>query len=117
MPWRTYSAIGRWRTTEHGLPLDGSGAFPDGSTFTNPAEFRTLLMGQSEEFVKTLTTKMLTYALGRGVTYFDMPAVRGIMRKSAAKQQQWSALILAIVESMPFQMNRAAGSTTATVAP
>jgi hypothetical protein len=112
-----YSAIGRWRTTEHGLPLDGSGAFPDGSTFTNPAEFRTLLMGQSEEFVKTLTTKMLTYALGRGVTYFDMPAVRGIMRKSAAKQQQWSALILAIVESMPFQMNRAAGSTTATVAP
>ena len=110
-----YSAIGRWRTTEHGLPVDGSGAFPDGSKFTNPAEFRTLLMGQREEFVKTLTTKMLTYALGRGVHYYDMPAVRAIMRESTAKQQQWSALILAIVKSMPFQMNRAAGPAAAAI--
>jgi hypothetical protein len=110
-----FSAIGRWRTTEHGLAVDGSGAFPDGAKFTNPAEFRTLLMGQSDEFMKTLTTKMLTYALGRGVTPFDMPSVRAIIRESGPKRQ-WSALILAIVKSMPFQMNRTTGHANTAVA-
>lgn len=111
-----YSAIGRWRTTEHGLPVDGSGTFPDGAKFTNPAEFRALLMGQSDEFIKTLTTKMLTYAVGRGVTPFDMPSVRKIIRESGPKRQ-WSALVLAVVKSMPFQMNRTTGQSAATVAP
>ena len=73
-------------------------------------------MGQSDEFIKTLTTKMLTYAVGRGVTPFDMPSVRKIIRESGPKRQ-WSSLVLAIVKSMPFQMNRTTGQSAATVAP
>jgi mono/diheme cytochrome c family protein len=103
-----FSAIGRWRTTEYGLPVDASGAFPDGTEFRNPAEFRKALATQSDEFVKTLTTKLLTYALGRGVEYYDMPAVRSIMRETAAHNHRWSALVLGIVKSTPFQMNRTA---------
>jgi cytochrome c553 len=112
-----FSAIGRYRTTEFGLPIDATGAFPDGSAFKNPAEFRTLLSAQSEQFINTVTVKMLTYALGRGVEYYDMPAVRKIMKDAAARENRWSALILGIVNSMPFQMNRPASQTpTATEA-
>ena len=68
------------------------------------------------EFIKTLTTKMLTYAVGRGVTPFDMPSVRKIIRESGPKRQ-WSSLVLAVVKSMPFQMNRTTGQSAATVAP
>jgi hypothetical protein len=112
-----FSAIGRWRTTEFGLPIDASGAFPDGSEFRTPAEFRKLLVGQRDEFVKTLTVKMLTYALGRGVEYYDMPAVRSVLKYAGAHENRWSAVILGIVNSIPFQMNRAtpaaAGAQTA----
>jgi hypothetical protein len=102
-----FSAIGRWRTTEHGLPIDATGTFPDGTRFSNPVEFRKALMTHSEEFVRTLTTKLLTYAIGRGTEYYDMPAVRSIVREAASSDYRWSALILGIVRSTPFQMNRA----------
>ena len=87
-----FSAIGRWRTTEYGFPVDATGAFPDGTEFRNPAEFRRVLATQSDEFVKTLTTKLLTYALGRGVEYYDMPAVRSIMREAARAQSSLVSL-------------------------
>jgi hypothetical protein len=103
-----FSAIGRWRATEYGLPIDSTGAFPDGSEFRNPGEFRKLLAAQSDVFVKTVTTKLLTYAIGRGVEYYDMPAVRKIMQTSSPSNYQWSALIRAIITSLPFQMNRSA---------
>jgi hypothetical protein len=103
-----FSAIGRYRTSEFGLPIDSTGAFPDGSQFSNPAEFRKLLSGLSDQFISTVTVKLLTYATGRGVEYYDMPAVRKIMRDTAAKDNRWSALILNIANSMPFQMNRSA---------
>lgn len=109
-----FSAIGRYRTSEFGLPIDGSGQFPDGSEFRTPAEFRKILSGQSDEFIKTLTVKLLTYGMGRGVEYYDMPSVRAIMRQAAANEHRWSALILGIVKSMPFQMNRAADPAPAT---
>jgi len=96
-----------------GLPIDASGAFPDGSEFRTPAEFRKILAAQSDEFIKTLTVKLLTYAMGRGVEYYDMPVVRTIMRQAAASEHKWSALILGIVNSMPFQMNRAGDPTAA----
>jgi hypothetical protein len=101
-----FSAIGRWRTTETGLPIDPTGAFPDGTKFTNPAEFRKALLSHKEDFVRTLTSKMLTYATGRGVEYYDMPAVRSIVREAAQGDDRWSSLILAIAKSTPFQMNR-----------
>jgi hypothetical protein len=103
-----YSAIGKWRTTEVGAPVDATGAFPDGAKFSTPAEFRKLLMNHKEEFVKTLTSKMMTYALGRGTEYYDMPAIRTILRNTAPTDYRWSGLVLGIVKSMPFQMNRAA---------
>jgi hypothetical protein len=102
-----FSAIGKWRTTEVGAPVDASGAFPDGRAFTNPAEFRAILLTHREEFVTTVMTKLLTYALGRGVEFYDMPTVRGIIR-TAGPEYPWSCLILGIASSVPFQMNRAA---------
>ncbi|MEZ5288961.1 MAG: DUF1592 domain-containing protein, partial [Vicinamibacterales bacterium] len=111
-----FSAIGRYRTTEFGLPIDSTGAFPDGSEFKNPAEFRKLLAAQDEQFIRTVTIKLLTYALGRGVEYYDMPAVRQIMREAAAHDNRWSAVILAITKSMPFQMNRTGADTPPTEA-
>jgi hypothetical protein len=105
-----FSAIGRYRTSEFTLPIDPSGAFPDGSQFKTPAEFRKLLAAQNQQFISTVTMKLLTYALGRGVEYYDMPAVRKIMREAAAEQNRWSALVLGIINSMPFQMNRSSSS-------
>jgi hypothetical protein len=99
-----FDAIGKWRTTETNAPIDASGTFPDGTRFNGPAEFRRVLLAHREQFVTTLTEKLLTYALGRGVEYFDMPAVRKIVRESAPADYRWSSLILAIVKSQPFQM-------------
>jgi hypothetical protein len=99
-----FDAIGRWRTTEANTPIDASGAFPDGAKFSGPAEFRKALLGHREEFVATLTEKLLTYALGRGVEYYDMPAIRKIMRDATVDDHRWSSIILGTVRSMPFQM-------------
>jgi len=109
-----FSAIGRYRTSEFTLPIDASGAFPDGSGFKAPAEFRKLLAGQSDVFVNTVATKLLTYAIGRGVEYYDMPAIRKILRTSQPTGTTWSSLVTGIVTSMPFQMNRTAAAETAT---
>jgi hypothetical protein len=100
-----FDAIGRWRTTdEAGNPIDSSGTFPDGTTFTGPAAFRQALVARSDEFVSALTEKLLIYAIGRGLEAFDMPAVRAIARQAAAADYRWSSLILGIVRSVPFQM-------------
>ena len=112
-----FSAIGKWRSTEVGAPVDASGVFPDGAKFAKPAEFRTLLMNHRDEFVRTLTGKLLTYALGRGVEPHDMPAIRTIMRESAPTDYRWSSLIVAIAKSMPFQMNRTAEAEASEVQP
>ncbi len=102
-----FNAIGRWRTTDLGSAVDATGEFPDGAKFSNPAEFRTALLTHSEDFIRTVTSKMLTYALGRGLAYYDMPAVRSIVRQAGQTGYRWSDVILAIVKSAPFQMNRA----------
>ena len=102
-----FNAIGKWRTTEAGSPIDSTGSFPDGTAFSNPAEFRQMLLGRRVEFVQTFTEKLLTYALGRGVEYYDMPAVRAIIRNAAASNHHWSSLILEIVKSAPFQVSGA----------
>jgi hypothetical protein len=112
-----YSAIGKWRTIEVGAPVDASGAFPDGSKFSSPAEFRKILMTHRDEFVKTLTGKLLTYALGRGVESYDMPTVRAIIRDAAATDYRWTTLILGLVKSVPFQMNRLADPEAAVTQP
>jgi hypothetical protein len=102
-----FDAIGMWRTTgEGGAPIDATGAFPGGAKFDGLSGLKATLISHHEEFVNTLTEKLLTYALGRGVEYFDMPAVRNIMRQAEPEQYRWSSLILGIVKSPPFQMRR-----------
>jgi hypothetical protein len=102
-----FDAIGKWRTTEGHAPIDASGVLPDGTKFSGPDEFRRALMAHSDEFVRTFTEKLLTYALGRAVAYYDMPALRTVIRGAAPSDYRWSSLVLGIVKSQPFQMRAA----------
>jgi hypothetical protein len=99
-----FDAVGRWRTTEDGQPVDASGGLPDGSEFTGVKGLEAALLKRPEVFVGTLTEKLLTYALGRGIEYTDGPAVREIVRKARADEYRFATLIEAIVTSPPFQM-------------
>ena len=102
-----YDAIGRWRAVGNSGPIDSSGALPDGTTFNGPQELRELLSGRRDEVVTNVVEKFLTYALGRGLEPYDMPAVRKITREAATHSYRWSSVILGIVKSTPFQMRRA----------
>ena len=103
-----YDGVGKWRTTEAGIAIDPSGKLPDGSTFSGPAGLKkALLASHRDEFLGTVTEKFLTYALGRGLEYTDLPAVRSITHQAAKDDYRFSALVTAIVQSTPFQMRRA----------
>jgi hypothetical protein len=99
-----FDAVGRWRTTEEGKPVDASGGLPDGSHFTGVGGLEEALLKRPEIFVETLTEKLLTYALGRGVEYYDGPAIREILRQSKPADYRFADLIVAIAHSPPFQM-------------
>jgi mono/diheme cytochrome c family protein len=99
-----YDAVGRRRTAEGGLPIDASGGFPDGSTFQDVGGLEAALLRRPELFVGAFTEKLLTYASGRGVEYYDAPAVRAIVRDARAQEFRMSAIVLGIVKSKPFQM-------------
>jgi hypothetical protein len=102
-----FDAIGRWRdTSEAGTAIDASGTLPDGTNFNGPVEFRQALLNHGDEFATTVTEKLLTYALGRGLESYDAPAVRTIRWEAAPSDYRWSSLILGIVKSTPFQMTR-----------
>jgi hypothetical protein len=106
-----YDAVGRWRSEDAGAPIDASGKLPDGTTFEGPAGLSQLLLTKyKDDFVRTATEKLLTYALGRGVEYFDSPTIRSIDRDAARDNYRVSSLILAIVKSTPFRMRRNADS-------
>ena len=99
-----FDAVGRWRTTEDGRPVDAAGGAPDGSEFVGVGGLEEALMRRPEMFVGTLTEKLLTFALGRGVEYYDGPAVRQVVSAARAKDFRFSALIEAVVTSTPFRM-------------
>ena len=101
-----YDAVGRWRTDETGAPIDASGNLPDGVKFEGASGLRQALMSRPELFVTTMTEKLLTYGLGRGLEYYDAAAVRNIVRDAHSKDDRFSSLILGIVNSTPFQMRR-----------
>ena len=86
---------------------DAAGVLLDGTKVEGPAQLTKAFVGQKTQFMKAVTEKLLTYSLGRGLEYYDAPAVRGIVRNAAANDYQWSSLILEIVKSAPFQMRRA----------
>jgi hypothetical protein len=102
-----YDAIGRWRTHESGKPIDADGGLPDGSKFEGVAGLQKALLSRPEGFVNTMAEKLLTYSLGRGVEYYDGPAVRKIVRESRDQDYRFSSLVLGIVNSTPFQMRNA----------
>jgi cytochrome c5 len=102
-----FDAVGRFRTLgESGGPIDASGSLPDGTRFSGAAGLREALLTRREQFVTTLTEKLLTYALGRGVEYYDQPAVRTIVRDAAAREYRFATLVAGVVRSTPFQMRR-----------
>jgi hypothetical protein len=99
-------AIGAWRTQDGKSPIDPSGTLPDGRSFKGPKELKAILKSKEEEFRRCLAEKMLTYALGRGVEYYDKPAVEQISQALALNHNRFSALVIAIVKSDPFQKRR-----------
>jgi histone H3/H4 len=99
-----FNGIGEWRTSEGGEPVDASGVLPDGRRFDGPAELREVLQSSPKQFATAFTEKLLTYALGRGLEYYDAPAIRRITREAAAENYRWSSLIVGITRSVPFQM-------------
>ena len=103
-----FDAIGQWRTTDAGHAIDASGVLLDGTKVDGPLELRQALLSQKTQFVKAVTEKLLTYALGRGLEYYDAPAVRGIDHAAAANDYRWSSIISGIARSAPFQMRAAA---------
>jgi hypothetical protein len=109
-----FDAIGGWRTVdESGRPIDASGATVSGAKIEGLSGLRVLLLEQPEQFPRTVTEKLLSYALGRRLAYNDRPAVREIVRRAAAHEYSWSSIILGIVESPAFLMQGARGPTSA----
>ncbi len=103
-----FDAVGSWRTREGGTlgtPIDASGQLLDGTKVNGPVELRTALLKRPEIFVSTMTEKLMTYALGRGLQSYDMPVVRQIVRSS--QDYRFTALVLGIINSTPFQMRTA----------
>jgi len=105
-----FDAIGKWRSADDGVTIDASAALPDGTKLDGIAGLRRVLMAHPDRFANTFTEKLLTYALGREVEYYDLPVVRKITRESAASDYRWSAIISGIVKSVPFQMSVTKGA-------
>jgi mono/diheme cytochrome c family protein len=104
-----FDAVGKWRTATEGGPIDASASFPDGARFEGPSGLRELIVSHKEDFVRTLTGKLLAYAIGRGLDHHDMPVVRKIVRDAAAVDYTWSSIVTGIVKSVPFSMAAAGG--------
>jgi hypothetical protein len=102
----SFNAVGEYRTKDASGPIDASGQLADGTKINGIVELRQALLKHPEYFVGTLTEKMLTYALGRPLEYYDMPVVRGIVESAAGNQYRFSSLITGIVKSEPFEMKR-----------
>ena len=102
-----YDAVGRWRTMEGGRSVDASGTLYDGTEFRGVAGLQKAILNRPEMFVSTLSEKLLTFAIGRGVAYYDAPALRKIVREAGAQDYRFSAIVTGIVNSTPFRMRKA----------
>jgi hypothetical protein len=99
-----FDAVGAWRTRDGDMPLDVSAQFWDGTALDGAVTLRQALLKRPEAFVNTVTEKLLTYALGRSLDSYDMPAVRAIVRDAAKSDYRFSSIVTGIVSSVPFQM-------------
>ena len=102
-----FDGVGKYRAEEDGSPIDASGSMTNGTTVTGPAGLKKVILDRKDEFVEVMAGKLLTYALGRGLEYYDQPALRQIRREMAVENERFSALVLGVVNSVPFQMRRA----------
>lgn len=107
-----FDAVGKFRTKEDGLPIDASGQLADGTKINGIEDLRKALLAHPERFVSTMTEKMMTYALGRELEYYDMPVVRSIVRDAAKNDYRFSSIVMGIVTSTPFEMRRAKPADT-----
>ena len=110
-----YDHIGKWRTLDGGLPIDTSGVLMDGTPLAGQADLNQAILSRSGEFVETLIEKLMTFGLGRHVTYRDRPAIRQIARDAARNDERFSSLILGIVTSEPFLMRTRSGDASGPV--
>jgi mono/diheme cytochrome c family protein len=101
-----FDATGQWRTHEGDTRIDASAVLPDGTKFEGPAGLRTWLLRHPEQFATALTEKLLVYALGRGLEYYDAPAVRRIVRDAATDNYRFQSLLAGVAKSVPFQMRK-----------
>jgi len=99
-----FDAVGRWRQRDAGKPVDARGGLPDGSRFDGVEGLESAILKRPERFVTTTTEKLMTFALGRGVELYDGPAIRQIVREAAKHDYRFSAIVLGIARSTPFQM-------------
>ena len=103
-----YDAVGRWRTVDANMPIDASATLFDGSSISGVAGLQAAILKNPDLFVSTLAEKLLTFATGRGVAYYDAPAVRKIVREAGADDFRFSSLVMGIVNSTPFRMRKSA---------
>jgi hypothetical protein len=102
-----FDAVGKYRTYDENFePIDNTGVYADGTRIDGLAGLRQVLMNHSDQFLVNLTKTLMTYALGRGVEYYDAPAARSILRDAAPQDYRFASIILGIVKSTPFQMRR-----------
>ncbi|MGE3510683.1 MAG: DUF1592 domain-containing protein [Vicinamibacterales bacterium] len=101
-----FDATGRWRDTDSGAAIDTKSTTVDGVTFDGPAGIREYLLSRSDQYTRTVIRKLLEYALGRGLEFYDAPVVRQIERRAGQEGLRWSSLVMAVIESDPFQMRR-----------
>jgi hypothetical protein len=102
-----YNAIGQWRTEDEGESINAAGKLPSGVEFEGPAELQAALLSDPEVFVNAFVQKLLTYALGRPLEYYDMPAVRKVINQAADNDYRFFSIVSGIVNTAPFQMRRA----------
>ena len=104
-----FDAVGRWRPKgDDGAELDTTGSLPDGTSFNGPVQLRQALLGRPELFASAVAEKLMTYALGRGLEYYDGAGIRSIVREAAGNQYRFSSIVWGIVNSTSFQMKRTA---------
>ena len=101
-----FDAAGKYRAKEGDSPIDSSGSLPDGTKIDGVAGLKKLLLSRKDEFVEGFAANLLTYALGRGLEYYDQPVVRDIRRQAGSGDYKFSSVVLAVVNSVPFEMRR-----------
>jgi hypothetical protein len=111
-----FDATGRWRVKDVAGVVDASGQLADGTPVDGPVALRNAILKHPDQFVRTMTEKMLTYALGRGLDYYDMPVVRSIAADAKNQNYRFSSIVLGIVKSTPFMQKVKAPETTAVAA-